>query len=317
VNSVTKSCLFSLAALALGAAPAASEEVSVVVLPYLSQAPIFIAIEEGMFEREGITISRVDMKSSRPVVPGIMSGEFDMAMAVPTAGFYNAIDRGGKGRIVGPGVTFTTGSCEYLAYYGRKGFDRDSFTTGQEMKVNLSADAITFEGYLSGLMNKMPGAEKLSFEFLEMPAYTQGDALQAGSIDVAFTAEPWVTRFNDAGLGQVTMGASEILPDGQFGTLMFSARLADTDPALGVRVKRAMDAAISQYNEGKTARNLEILASYTGLSVDVVNRACWASVPNDGAVRAESLMAYQNWLVANDIIDRVISVDEMIVEIAK
>lgn len=315
MNTFTRHCFSAFTCLALGTTTTVAEEVSVVVLPYLSQAPIFIAIEEGMFEAEGISVKRVDMKSSQPVVPGLMSGEFDVAMAVPSAGFYNAIARGGKARLVGPGVTFSKGGCDYAAYYGRKGFDHAALTSGQSLKINLSADAFTFEGYLSDLMNDLPGAEKLSYAFKEMPAYTQGDALKSASIDVAFTAEPWVTRFNDAGIGQMAMGASQILPDGQYGAVMFSARMVADEAGVGARVKRALDAAIQQYNLGKTERNLEILAKYTSLSVDLLNRACWASVPADGIVRTQSLMDYQGWLLNNKTIDRIIPANELVIEI--
>ena len=293
----------------------AGDDVKVVVLPYLSQAPIFIAIDDGYFEHEGITVDRVDIKSSQPVVPGVMSGEFDMAMAVPTAGFYNAISRGAEGRVVGPGVTFASDTCSYAAFYGRTDFDRSALTSGQDLNVKMSADATTFEGYLSGLIQEQAGSGGLTFEFLEMPAYTQGDALGAGSIDVAFTAEPWMSRFDNAGLGQIALGAEEIAPDAQFGTLMFSSRLIADETDLGVRVKRAMDGAIAQYNLGKTERNVEIVAANTGLDVELVKQACWATVPADGVVRADSLIAFQEWLFARGLIDEVIPTDTLVATI--
>ena len=293
----------------------AADPVKVVVLPYLSQAPIFIAIDDGYFENEGITVERVDMKSSRPVVPGIMSGEFDMAMAIPTAGFYNAIARGGHGRIAGPGLMFAKDSCSYAAYYGRKGFDRDALTTGQKLNVKLSADATTFEGYLSEKMQAKAGSQMLTFEYLEMPAYTQGEALNAESIDVAFTAEPWISRFNLGEQGQIALGAEEILPDAQYGALMFSSRLIAEDVDLGVRMKRAINGAIAQYNQGKTDRNVEIVAANTGLDTALVKQACWASIPGDDVVRTDSLMAFQEWLRARDLIDEVIPADTLVAKI--
>jgi NitT/TauT family transport system substrate-binding protein len=293
----------------------AADPVTVVVLPYLSQAPIFIAIDEGYFEKEGIEIKRVDMKSSQPVVPGIMSGEFDMAMSIPSAGFFNAIARGGKGRVVGPGLMFAKDECSYAAYYGREGFDRDALTSGKDLKVKLSADATTFEGYLSEKMQEMIGTDAPSFEYLEMPAYTQGDALNVRSIDVAFTAEPWMSRFDQDNMGQIAMGAEEILPDAQYGTLMFSTRLTTDDVDLGVRLKRAIDGAISQYNEGKTDRNIEIIAANTGLDIELVKQACWATIPDDGVVRVDSIIAFQEWLLPQGLIDEVIPASTLIAKI--
>lgn len=312
-----RSILPSIAvALSMFVSPVLAEEaVRVVVLPYLSQAPIFIAIEEGFFEKEGVQIERIDLRSPRPVLAGLMTGEFDVALNLPNAGLFNAITRGGSARIVGPGVVISSEQCDYIVLYGQDGFDRSSLAPGKPLTVKIGTNALGYFGFVADKIKEFSGSEGLSFEYLDMPIFTVGDALTARNIDMAPAAEPWISRFQDAGIGQITIGLKEILPDSQFTVLIFSRRLVSEDMDLGARVKRALYAAILQYTEGNTDRNVEIIAKYTGLSEELLRRACWAYYPTDNIVRTDSLMSYQAWLLEKKAIDEIVPIDAFISKI--
>jgi hypothetical protein len=49
--------------------------------------------------------------------------------------------------------------------------------------------------------------------------------------------------------------------------------------------------------------------------VELVKDACWATVPADDVVRIDSLIAYQEWLLARDLIDEIIPADTLVVKI--
>ena len=285
-------------------AHAQSDRVRLVVLPFLSQAPIFIALEEGFFAREGLAIERVTLQSSYLAIPGLMAGELDAAMPQAGPGLFNAIARGGAARYAAAGVMLAPGGCSYAAFYGTGPRFADLAAAGRPLTI--AADPLAFEGFLVALLQRRAEAERLSVTFREMPASAQQAALGSGAVDLAFTSEPWLTRFDDARLGRVAIGAEEILPEAQFTGLMLSRRMLVERPELGARFLRAFAAAVRQYNEGKTPRNIEILARHTRLPPEQVARACWASIPADGQVRTAGLMAYQEWLLARRAIDRIV-----------
>jgi NitT/TauT family transport system substrate-binding protein len=289
----------------------ASDKVRLVVLPFLSQAPIFIALEEGHFAREGIEIERVSLQSSYLAVPGLMSGELDAAIPQASAGLFNAIARGGAARYVAPGVVLSPGGCSYTALYG-SGITLAELANGSARQVSVAADAIAFEGFLVDLMRRLPGAERLTFVHREMPVQAQQAALASRALDLAFTGEPWLTRFDDARLGRIVAGAEQLLPDAQYTGLMLSRRLLVERPDLGQRFTRAFTAAVRQYNEGKTPRNLDIVARGTRLAPDQLARSCWPVIPADGRVRTEGLMQFQAWLLERRAIDRIVPAAEFV-----
>lgn len=312
--TLRRSILGALLGLVLGAAPSvAADKVKLVVLPFLSQAPIFIALEEGFFTREGIDIERVALSSSYLALPGLMAGEPDAAIPQAGPSLFNAIARGGQARIVAPGVVMA-GGCSYAAFYGT-GLTLAELTSGQERKLSISADADAFEGYLVDLLRRRPGGEKLQVTYREMPAQAQQAALASHAVDLAFMSEPWLTRMNQAGVGKVAVGGEELLPDGQFTALMFSKRMLDPTNDVGKRFMRAWLAGLKQFHEGKTPRNLDIVARATKLSPELLTAACWPTMPADGKVRTESLEAYQRWLLDRKVIDRLIPATEMVAEV--
>lgn len=289
----------------------AADRVRLAVLPFLSQAPIFIALEEGHFAREGIEIDRVSLQSSYLAIPGLMAGELDAAIPQASAGLFNAIARGGAARYVAPGVVLGAGGCSYAAFYGR-GPTLAAMADGSARQLSVAADALAFEGFLVDLMRGWPGASRLSFLHREMPVQAQQAALASGALDLAFTSEPWLTRFDDARLGRVFAGAEELLPEAQYTGLMLSRRLLEERPELGQRFTRAFAAAVRQYNEGKTARNLDIVARGTRLPPDQLMRACWPFIPADGVVRTEGLMRFQAWLHGKRAIDRILPASDLV-----
>lgn len=295
----------------LGIQPALADRVRLVVLPFLSQAPIFIALEEGMFAREGIEIERVPLSSSYLALPGLMAGELDAAIPQAGPALFNAVARGGQARLVASGVQLARGGCSYAAFFGN-GLTLAALTSGEARQVSISADPLAFEGYLVDLLRRRPGAERLQVIFREMPVQAQQAALTSRALDLAFLSEPWMARMRQAGIGTVAVGGEELLPDAQFTALMFSQRLLNDANGLGRRFLRAYLAALRQYNEGATPRNLDIIARATRLPQEILSQACWPSMPSDGALRLDGLEAYQRWLLERRAIDRLVPMTDLV-----
>lgn len=202
----------------------------------------------------------------------------------------------------------------HAGFYGN-GITLAELANGTARQVTVAADALAFEGFLVDLLRRRPGAERLTFVHREMPVQAQQAALASRALDLAFTSEPWLTRFDDARLGRIVVGAEQLLPDAQYTGLMLSRRLLVERPDLGQRFTRAFTAAVRQYNEGKTARNIDIVARATRLTPDQLARSCWPVMPADGYVRAEGLMLFQAWLHERRAIDRIVARGELVAEL--
>jgi NitT/TauT family transport system substrate-binding protein len=68
---------------------------------------------------------------------------------------------------------------------------------------------------------------------------------------------------------------------------------------------------VKQYNQGKTDRNIEILANYTHLDRDLLKQTCWMTIAEDGFVLRQPVIEYMDWLYANKKITQKLDEDQL------
>jgi len=77
-----------------------------------------------------------------------------------------------------------------------------------------------------------------------------------------------------------------------------------------MRAAQAYLEGARQYQQGATQRNVEILAKYTGMEKDLLTRICWATIPADGNLNVDYIMAFQKWAAAQEQLDQVVTPDQ-------
>ena len=77
-----------------------AETLNVAVSPFINQASIFIASEMGFFGKVGIDVRMRQFPDGAFMVAPMISGEVDLALATPSAGFFNSIVRGAPYRAI-------------------------------------------------------------------------------------------------------------------------------------------------------------------------------------------------------------------------
>ena len=121
--------------------------------------------------------------------------------------------------------------------------------------------------------------------------------------------EPWITRIVQSGQGEIIQNAAVVMPDSQYSAILFSERLLQS-PELGQRVTLAYLDAVRQYQAGPTERNVAILAKYTKLDPELLKKMCWVTIPTDGSLNQDSLMAFQQWAFNQKLLDQIVSPDK-------
>ena len=92
--------------------------------------------------------------------------------------------------------------------------------------------------------------------------------------------------------------------------LAFGKRLLVDEPELGARFMAAYLKGIAQYNEGKTDRNVEIIAQSTSESVEVLKNACWIAIPSDGKINFPAVETFQEWSVSQGQLETPVTEDQ-------
>jgi len=68
--------------------------------------------------------------------------------------------------------------------------------------------------------------------------------------------------------------------------------------------------AVRQYNQGKTEKNLKILAKHTGIDQGLLKKMCWPAVRNDGQFNVESVLNFQQWAKKRGYLDHLLTEKE-------
>ncbi len=285
-------------------------QIKVNLQPYIGFAPFVLAREEGYFARYGIQVEFVQVPSTE-AVPLLMQGELDMISTVINPNLFNAIARGGSGRIVLSMSQWSADGCASVAILGNKDRAAQLQNISTWKRLALSTDstgAQGMQGYMLNLVLAQGGLTLADVEVNKLAAPDAFEALKSGAVPLAISVEPWVTRIVQGNYGDILQSAPEVLPDAQYSVVLFSERLLQS-PDLGQRVARAYLDAVRQYQDGSTERNVEIVATYTSLDAQLLKQICWATIPTDGAINLDSVMAYQEWAVAQGLLDQVVSPD--------
>ena len=276
-----------------------------VCLPYLSFAPFFIAQEEGYFAEQGLEIEFVKMSKGADFTIALAQGDVDVAAGTIAVNALNAMAHGSNIKSVADKGHLDPAGCTYIAVMARKSLiEAGELDSPSQMQGRRSA--MVTVGTPEYLMEKLLNSAGLTINDIEIaniPVPARSDALGDGTVDVALAAEPWVTRILETGNGDVWMSGAQVLPDFQWAFILYGPNLLDENPDAGKRFMVAYLKAVRQYNQGKTERNLEILAKHTGLDRELLTQACWPNIRGDGRINVQSVLDYQAWAVEKEYLD--------------
>lgn len=185
--------------------------VTVGILPIADLAPLYHAIDQGYFEEEGLDVTTEIGQGGAALVPAVVSGDYQFAFGnyvslmlarqnnVPVTIVANVVDgaeepdRGTNALLAGPDSGIT--SVEDLA----------GATFAVTTLNNLAEVTIR-----TTLRNA--GVDDSGIEFVELPFPDMNAAVEAGEVDVAWQAEPFVTLGEGAGLVNVVDPMQATIP---------------------------------------------------------------------------------------------------------
>lgn len=264
----------------------------------IANAPILIADEEGFFAREGIKLELVTLSTSiTQSLPALEREKVDVLSGNLNIGFFNAIAKGARVRIVADRGYIDPHGCEFVGLVGRGSlFKSGDLPAAQIRGRRFSANIAGASGYLAARYLASKGLTMSDVTFVTLPDNVQLQALNDGSIDLLFAAEPRLTPSLPG--NRMIVPASKYAPGLQYGIIVFGPSLLVDHRDLGERFIKAYLRGVRQYNQGKTQRNLDIIARRVQVNADMARLLCWAPIRNDGSLDTPSLLEFEKWGVA-------------------
>ncbi len=303
-------------------APAALETVRAGLNGNLSEAAFYIAMDEGYFQSEGITLDTEQFNSATQMVAVLASGQLDVGGGAPGGGLYNAITRDIPVKIVADRGHTQPGSA-YEGLVVRKDLYDSGAVRGpadlRGKKVVVASLGTTGEVALDRLV-KPVGLTLADLELVPMGYPDTPQAFANGSVDAGMLAEPFITRIVSAGSGVVLARKDEFYPGHQGAVVLYGPAFINDRPEVARRFLVAYLRGARLYNDAffkndaaAKQRVVDILVKDTTLKDPALyNSMPMPGIDPNGALNLDSLDADQDWWVAAGYQQRKVPLDEVV-----
>jgi NitT/TauT family transport system substrate-binding protein len=314
---VVVSLLMLSACSAPQAVPSSSalQKIKVGLNPYISYSPLFIAQDEGYFTEQGLSVEFVNFTtgSDASSIPMLEQRQLDVAGQGPVTGLFNAIARSNDIKIVVDRGYLAVDGCTYIAVLAKTEWvsQNPTLTLNNIKGKRISLDPKNFSAYIFEKAITPAGVALGDLVTGDIPPANLMAAVTNGGVDFISTGEPWITRLTDTKKMVVWQAYQKVMPEMQYGFEIIGPSLLVDHPDLGKKFVTAYVKAIRQYNQGKTDRNVAIIAKYTQLDPDLLKRACWPAMRNSGEVNVDTLLKFQSWALQKGLIDKAVTAEQL------
>lgn len=263
----------------------------------VNYAPIYFAESEGYFEEYGIQLEVMTFNRVTEAIPLLASGQLDVYAGSISAGLLNVFGQEPTVKAVADRGKIIEGECTFQAILVRKDLYDSGAVRGPEDFTGLlvAATETATRGYHLYRYLEKGGLTFADVEITDLPSASYYDALENKSIDVIITPELVLSRLIEQGNVVLLSKAEDEIGPYQSSILAFGQRLIQEDPDLGVRFLAAYLKGVQKYNEGKTEDNLAFLAEKTGEDIELLRKACWVPIREDGLINFGEVDPFQQW----------------------
>ncbi len=312
--------LAAAAAALLGAAGAGAQElVKFGDVPTVANAGLYVAMEKGLFARQGIRLETERFASAGKMNTALSTGQLDGAVGSASAGLLNAVAGGADIRIVlGTGVLRPGSSYVVLVI-------RKDLAEGGKIKQVRDLKGLKLAAFAKGTITDYVLDEILrhggiaqsdvDVQYLAPPNIVK--ALAGKAIDGGILAEPWVARAETEGVAVrfVLTDPVPSLKDHQTATILFGGRFIRERRETARRFVQAYLDGVAYYTERGGTKDDEIvgmLAKVIGADKESLRRATPIVLARDGRPDLEGLARMQDWFLKRGMQEKRVNVDQVV-----
>jgi NitT/TauT family transport system substrate-binding protein len=297
----------------------AQTSVKVGALKLSNTAPIFIGMDKGFFEAEGIKVEPVWFRAAQPIAVATATGDIDVGATGLTAGLYNSIGQGMKIAVVAdkgrewPGYKLT---ALLVSTEQWKAGVRD-LKDLKGKRVGITQIGSTFHYILGNLLEK----KGMSLDDVKVVPLggipSMRDTLISNQIESVFLNQPLVAAVEKSGGGNVLLWVGDHLPY-QIAAIFYGEKLMKNRSAAVSFMKGYIRSCRHYYDhalmkkEGPAYQEiLDLIAKYTEEKADAIALALPYNDRN-GELLSEDIQKQLDWYYQNGMVSKKISSVEMV-----
>lgn len=227
----------------------------------------FVAHAKGWFKEEGLDVSFVPFPSAARMITPLATGELQVGAGGPSAGLYNAINRGMDIRIV------SDKSKNVVNRGSQKLLVRKALIESGRVKQLSDIKGLRFGNGAPGSsassviykVLQRAGLQISDIDEVSMGFPEQVQALASGAIDIAMPPDPATTIAIERGIAVSILNGWDVYPVHQVAVTLYGGRFATENPDAGRRFMRAFLKGVRFHNDALNEKG-----EFTGAKGDEV-----------------------------------------------
>ena len=235
---------------AMGSLPAhAADTVNVGITNAISDAPLFIAHERGYFKEQGLDVQFTPFDSAAKMIAPLGAGQLDVGAGAPSAGLYNAVERGIDIKVVADKGTTAPGYGYNPLLIRKALIDSGRVKSTKDLKGLTLADAAQGSASTSTLNEalKTGGLTLGDIKNVKMGFPDMVAALRNGSIDGGIVSEPAASEAIQLGAAVRFAPSDTFYPNQQIAVLLYGGAFMKNKPDAAKRFMIAYIKALRYY----------------------------------------------------------------------
>jgi NitT/TauT family transport system substrate-binding protein len=306
-----------------GAGEKSSENISVDIgmLKLTSSAPLFIAIEKGFFEEEGIDANVKWFEAAQPIAVATAGGSVDVGATGITASLYNMVAGGQKLWIVADKGREAKGFPS-SALLVPNDSDASSPEDLKGKKIGITQTGSTFH-YMAGRILENHDLSLKDVQLVPLNSI-KGlmEALNSKQVDAVILNEPNISTVVQEGYGKVITQVGDEM-DYQTSGIFYSPKFADNKDAAErflkayAKATRYYSDAVLTTKDGKLVPGenyddvVELIAKYVDQDPELIKKGLPYMDP-DGKLLESDIQTQIDWYAKEKLIDKAIDVKEIV-----
>ncbi|MDE3724155.1 ABC transporter substrate-binding protein [Nocardiopsis sp. N85] len=282
--------------------------VTVGVLPITAVAPLFLGVEQGIFEEHGLDVTIETGGGGATTVPRVVSGELDFAFG-NFASLIIAREQGLPLTVIANGMT-TTGDADtdYSALVVPA--DSDIASPADLDGATVAIDNLNNIGDTSVRNSvRVADGDPTDLDFIELAFPDMPGALANGQVDAAWVVEPFLTVALEQGATPIAGNFVDLHPELSIAGYFTGDELIAEDPETVDAFTEAMNASL-EYAEANPDETTGILTEYTEIDPELIDRLRWPRFPAD--IDRDALNTLADLMVTDGVIDSEPDLDTLI-----
>lgn len=279
------------------------------VAPSMSSLNLYIGIEQGFFEEEGLNVTTAPVGTGAAGVTSLINGEFQVALG-GLSGTITAVSQGIPVAFVSGGIADGGEDGNFYATLVSPDSDITSFKDLEGKTVALNSLNCCWEFWTRESVIA-DGGDADAVEFVQLAFAQQADALASGQVDAITTQQPFATQAELRDFVTIGNPAAIAYDNPTAGTTNYfmAQSFIDENPGVVERWRSALQKSADYANENPDLVREEAV-ELVSLDPDLVEAT---PVPNFVVdLDLDAIEKETGWLLEHDVIQDAPSVEDTV-----